>query len=77
LLDVDDLGSNFVRYRFPLKTNFCLTEKQNSEICQNFEKIRICFQESVEETHRQSCLPTKFDARTEASGQDVIWGIAR
>jgi hypothetical protein len=54
-----------------------LTEKISSKISQNFEKIRICFQESVEETHRQSCLPTKFDVRTEASGQDIISVIAR
>jgi hypothetical protein len=77
LLDVEDLGSKFVRYRFPLKTNRCLTEKQNSKISRNFRKIWICFQESVEETHRQSCLPTKFDVRTEPSGQDVIWVTAR
>jgi len=77
LLDVEDLVSNSIRYRFSLKTNPSLTENQNSKISQNYEKIRICLQEFLEDTHRQSFLTTKFDLRTEARSGDYISVIAR
>jgi hypothetical protein len=54
---------------FSLKTNPSLTKK-TSKISQNYEKIRICLQEFLEDTHRQSFLPIKFDARTEACSGD-------
>ncbi len=69
LLDVKDLVSNFIKYRFSLKTSPPLTEKQNLKISQNYGKIRICLQEFREDTHRQRFLPTKFNAHTEASGE--------
>jgi len=69
LFDVEDLVSNFIRYRFSLKTSSPLTDKQNLKISQNYEKIRICLQEFREDTHRQRFLPTVFNARTEASGE--------
>jgi hypothetical protein len=77
LLDVEDLVSNSIRYSFSLKTNPSLTEKQNSRISQNYEKIRIYLQEFLEDTHRQSCLPIIFDARTDAWSGDNISVIPR
>jgi len=39
------MSLSLIRYRFSLKTSPPLIEKQNSKISQNYEEIRIIFQE--------------------------------